>query len=64
MSNDSFHKRIRQSIADEDLQIALDGNAQRRSGFPPGRLSHRLPDWQERRKRAHAVKEDVISQPG
>lgn len=60
MSDRSFRSRIRQSIADENLQIALDGNAQRRL---VGRLEAfaNIPDYQERRKRAHAVKADVIS---
>ncbi len=60
MSAKSFRLRIRQSIADENLQIALDGNAQRRT---VGRLEafSTLPDYQERRSRAHAIKADVIS---
>jgi len=55
-----FRKRIRQSIADENLQIALDNNARRRKD---GRLAvfASLPDYQERRARAHAVKADVIA---
>ena len=59
MSNE-FRKRIRQSIADENLQIALDNNAQRRKA---GRLAAfaSLPDHQERRLRAHAVKADVVA---
>ncbi|MBI4732372.1 MAG: LUD domain-containing protein [Chloroflexi bacterium] len=56
----TFRKRIRQSIADPNLQIALDNNAQRRK---VGRLSAfaSLPDHQERRLRAHAVKADVVA---
>jgi L-lactate dehydrogenase complex protein LldF len=55
-----FRQRIRQSISDEALQIALDNNAQRRV---QGRITAfaSLPDWQERRQRAHAVRAEVIS---
>lgn len=60
MSAKSFRLRIRRSLADEDLQIALDGNAQRRT---VGRLKafSAVPDYQDRRSRAHAIKADVIS---
>ncbi len=59
MSNE-FHARIRQSIADENLQAALDANAERRK---TGRLSAfaSIPDYQERRQRAHAIKAEVIA---
>ncbi len=44
---------------DEPLQEALDGNARRRVG---ARITafESLPDWPERRQRAHAVRADVI----
>ncbi len=60
MSSHQFRNRIRQSLADENLQIALDNNAQRRRD---GRLAAfaSLPDHQERRQRAHAIKADVIA---
>jgi L-lactate dehydrogenase complex protein LldF len=60
MSLKTFRTRIRQSIADENLQIALDNNAQRRRD---GRLAAftSLPDYPERRTRAHAVKADVVA---
>jgi L-lactate dehydrogenase complex protein LldF len=56
---DSFRQRIRKSIANENLQIALDANTERRL---KGRLAaiESLPDWQERRQRAHAIRADVI----
>jgi len=56
----SFRKRIRQSIQNESLQAALDANAERRV---KGRLAAMatLPDWRERRQRAHAVRADVIA---
>jgi L-lactate dehydrogenase complex protein LldF len=59
MSLKTFRTRIRQSIADENLQLALDNNAQRRKD---GRLAAfaSLPDCSERRHRAHVVKADVV----
>jgi len=59
MSNE-FRKRIQQSINNQILQLALDANAQRRKA---GRLSAfaSLPDYQERRARAHAIKADVVA---
>src|SRR5512142_1894324 len=59
MSAAVFRDRIRTSIADEALQAALDGNAERRVG---GRVAAcaSLPDWRERRQRAHAVRAEVI----
>lgn len=55
-----FRDRIRRSLSDLNLQIALDNNAQRRKA---GRLAAfaSLPDHQERRLRAHAVKADVVA---
>jgi L-lactate dehydrogenase complex protein LldF len=60
MTLKSFHARIRRSIADENLQVALDNNAARRRD---GRLAAfaSLPDHQERRTRAHTVKADVVA---
>jgi L-lactate dehydrogenase complex protein LldF len=60
MSIQTFRARIRQSLADENLQAALDGNAQRRF---VGRLTafSTVPDYQDRRTRAHAIKADVIA---
>ena len=60
MSIKTFRARIRKSLADQNLQIALDGNAQRRT---IGRLKafSTVPDYQDRRKRAHAIKADVIA---
>src|SRR5512146_2624114 len=59
MSAAEFRSRIRKSIANESLQAALDGNAERRAN---GRVAAfaSLPDWRERRQRAHAVRADVI----
>lgn len=59
MSSNQFHERIKKSIANQNLQVALDANAERRV---KGRVAAfaSLPDWQERRQRAHAVRADVI----
>src|SRR6266545_2762721 len=61
MSTTQFRERIRASLANESLQIALDANAERRV---KGRIAafESLPDWKERRQRAHAVRADVIIQ--
>ena len=55
----TFRERIRQSIENETLQIALDTNAERRV---TGRVAAfaSLPDWRERRQKAHAVRAEVI----
>ncbi len=57
---DQFHQNIRRALLDENLQAALDANAERRV---KGRISAfaSLPDWQERRQHAHAVRADVIA---
>jgi L-lactate dehydrogenase complex protein LldF len=56
---DIFRERIRQSIKNEALQTALDNNAERRLR---GRdlAFESIPDWRERRKRAHAIRALVI----
>jgi L-lactate dehydrogenase complex protein LldF len=58
---DTFREKIREQIANEPLQAALDANAARRLN---GRIAAftSLPDWQERRQRAHAVRAEVIAQ--
>jgi L-lactate dehydrogenase complex protein LldF len=59
MSATSFRQRIRQSIENENLQIALDNNTERRlKGRALAFTS--IPDWRERRQRAHVVRADVI----
>ncbi len=59
MAIKSFRQRIRQSIENETLQIALDNNTERRLR---GRALafESIPDWRERRKRAHAIRAEVI----
>ena len=59
MGRTEFRARIRTSLANETLQIALDANAERRvSGRIVAFAS--LPDWQEKRQQAHAIRADVI----
>ena len=60
MRTSSFRAKIREKIADDALQVALDANAQRRV---QGRINAfaSLPDWKERRQRAHAVRAEVIA---
>jgi L-lactate dehydrogenase complex protein LldF len=55
----SFHEQIKSALADENLQAALDGNAERRIA---GRLAAfaSLPDAESMRQRAHAVRAEVI----
>jgi L-lactate dehydrogenase complex protein LldF len=59
MSATEFRQRIRKSLADDNLQVALDANAERRV---QGRINSfaSLPDWRERRQKAHAIRADVI----
>jgi L-lactate dehydrogenase complex protein LldF len=59
MNNSEFRERIRASLANKTLQIALDANAERRV---TGRIAAfaSLPDWRERRQQAHTVRADVI----
>jgi len=59
MTRTEFRERIRASLANETLQLALDANAERRVN---GRITAfaSLPDWRERRQQAHAVRADVI----
>lgn len=59
MSRAQFRERIRTSLSNETLQIALDANAERRI---TGRVAAfaSLPDWPERRQKAHAIRAEVI----
>ncbi len=54
-----FHSRIRASLADENLQSALDANAERRIRVRKDAFAS-LSDPQALRERAHAVREDVV----
>jgi len=55
-----FKFRVRKSIADGNLQLALDNNAQRRKDGRQAAFAS-LPDYPERRLRARAVKADVVA---
>lgn len=60
MTTSPFRAKIREQVADQALQVALDANAVRRV---QGRINAfaSLPDWRERRQRAHAVRAEVIT---
>jgi L-lactate dehydrogenase complex protein LldF len=60
MTTFPFRSKIREKTADQALQAALDANAERRV---QGRINAlaTLPDWRERRQRAHAVRAEVIA---
>jgi L-lactate dehydrogenase complex protein LldF len=55
----TFRDRIRNAIANEPLQTALDANVERRLAGRAKALGS-LPDWESRRRRAHAVRAEVI----
>ena len=59
MSTSKFRERILEAISNDKLQTALDNNTERRL---KGRALafESLPDWRERRQRAHAIRADVI----
>jgi L-lactate dehydrogenase complex protein LldF len=59
MNTNSFRQRIRESINNETLQTALDNNTERRL---KGRAAafRSIPNLEERRQRAHAIRADVI----
>lgn len=59
MNNRFFRQRIRQSIENETLQTALDNNTERRLRGKALAFES-IPDWRERRQRAHNIRADVI----
>jgi len=59
MTNSEFRTRIRASLTNQHLQKALDLNAERRVTRRINALET-LPDWREKRQRAHAVRAEVI----
>src|SRR5512143_1565796 len=59
MNNAEFRERIRASLANETLQIALDANAERRVSGRIAALAS-LPNWRDKRQQAHAARADVI----
>ena len=59
MNRAEFRERIRTSLANPTLQIALDANAERRVNGRASALAS-LPNWQARRQQAHAIRAEVI----
>ncbi len=59
MSNQTFRSRIRESIQNETLQTALDNNTERRLKGKDAAFES-IPDWRERRVRAHNIRAGVI----
>lgn len=59
MSTSPFKKHIREKIADQTLQSALDNNTARRLQVRAAAVSS-LPDWTQRRQRAHRIRAEVI----
>jgi len=59
MTTSQFREKIHEQITNNALQAALDANAERRV---KGRINAfaSLPNWRERRQRAHAVRAEVI----
>lgn len=57
----TFRQRIREAIADQTLQTALDNNAERRLNGRAAAFAS-IPDWRARRRRAHTIREEVIEQ--
>jgi L-lactate dehydrogenase complex protein LldF len=55
-----FRKQIREALANENLQAALDGNAERRASAFESAYKSLPEDLQSMRRRAHAVRTDVI----
>ena len=58
---DTFHKHIRASLANENLQIALDTNAERRFAARNEALNTTAENWQVLRQRAHKVRQQTIA---
>jgi L-lactate dehydrogenase complex protein LldF len=55
----AFRRRIRESINNATLQTALDNNAERRSKGREAAFAS-IPDWRERRRRAHRIRAEAI----
>jgi L-lactate dehydrogenase complex protein LldF len=57
----TFHKHIRSSLANENLQIALDANAERRITAREQALKSLPEDWKILRQRAHDLRQHTIN---
>ena len=58
---DVFHKHIQDSLANENLQSALDANAEKRINARLGAIQSLPEDWNVMRKRAHEVRLHTIN---
>ncbi len=58
---DTFHKHIRSSLVNENLQIALDANAEGRTSAREQALKSLSEPWQILRQRAHNVRLQTIN---
>ena len=58
---DTFHKHIKTALNNENLQIALDANADRRITARKQALSSLPGDWRIIRQRAHNIRLHTIS---
>jgi L-lactate dehydrogenase complex protein LldF len=58
---DTFHEHIRTALANENLQIALDANAERRIAARKQALSSLPEDWRILRQRAHTIRLHTIN---
>ena len=58
---DTFHKHIQASLVNENLQIALDANAERRITAREQALKSLSEPWQILRQRAHNVRLQTIN---
>lgn len=58
---DTFHRHIQASLSDENLQIALDANAEKRTRAREQAISSLSGDWEEMRARAHKVRSSVVN---
>ena len=61
LMTDTFHTKIRTAIADENLQTALDRNAESRLAARSTAFASLTEDLQTLRRRAHAVRAEVIA---
>jgi L-lactate dehydrogenase complex protein LldF len=61
MAPDLFHTQIRTAIADENLQIALDKNAEQRLIARAAAYTSLSEDLQDLRQRAHQIRAEVIA---
>ncbi len=57
---DAFHKHIRSSLADANLQIALDANAEKRINARLQAITSTPEDWGVLRQRAHNIRLNTI----